>query len=84
VGMFINHDKYESSWRWDMNMLWNDLDDPDVDRERLRSLLESSPGDEGSTVSELKDELSDLWEQGYWKKRQWTHVSPFITHASAE
>jgi hypothetical protein len=66
-----------------MSMLWNDLDDPDIERERLRSLMESSPVDEGSTVSELKDELYDLWEQSYWKQRQWTEVSPLITHASA-
>jgi len=65
-------------------MLWNDLDDHDIERERLRNLMESSPVDDGSTISELKDELYDLWEQGYWKKRQWTEVSPFITHASAE
>ena len=67
-----------------MSMLWNDLDDHDIERERLRNLMESSPVDDGSTISELKDELYDLWEQGYWKKRQWTEVSPFITHASAE
>ncbi len=65
-------------------MLWNDLDDHDTERERLRSLMESFPVDDENTVSELKDELYDLWEQGYWKKRQWTQVSPFITHASAE
>jgi hypothetical protein len=66
-----------------MSMLWNDLDDHDKDRERLHSLLESSPEEDGSTVSELKDELYDLWDQSYWKQRQWAEVSPLMTHASA-
>ena len=67
-----------------MSMIWNDLDDNNIEPERLRSLVESFCVDDESPVSELKDELYDLWEQGYWKKRQWTEVSPFITHASAE
>jgi hypothetical protein len=67
-----------------MSMIWNDLDDHDIEPERLRSLMESFRFNDESRASELKDELYDLWEQGYWKKRQWTEVSPFITHASAE
>jgi hypothetical protein len=67
-----------------MSMLWNDLDDHDITQDELRSLMESSPVDEENTVSELKDELYDLWDQSYWKQRQWTEVSPLITHASAE
>lgn len=67
-----------------MSMLWNDLDDYDIDPETLRSLLESSPPDKEGKVSELKDELYDLWDQSYWKQRQWTEVSPLMTHASAE
>ena len=67
-----------------MSMLWNDLDDYDIDPETLRSLLDSSPPDKEGKVSELKDELYDLWDQSYWKQRQWTEVSPLMTHASAE
>ena len=67
-----------------MSMLWNDLDDYDIDPETLHSLLESSPPDKEGKVSELKDELYDLWDQSYWKQRQWTEVSPLMTHASAE
>ncbi len=67
-----------------MSMLWNDLDDHDAAREELFGFMESSPGDEESTASELKEQLYDLWEQSYWKKRQWTEVSPLMTHASAE
>jgi hypothetical protein len=67
-----------------MSMIWNDLDDHDIEPGRLRSLMESAKVDDGSPVSELKDELYDLWEQSYWKKRQWTEVSPFRTRVSAE
>jgi len=67
-----------------MSMIWNDLDDHDIEPERLRSLMKSAKVDDGSPVSELKDELYDLWEQSYWKKRQWTEVSPFRTRASSE
>lgn len=67
-----------------MSMIWNDLDDHDIEPERLHRLIESSRGDDQSPVSELKDELYDLWEQSYWKERQWTRVSPFHINASAE
>jgi hypothetical protein len=67
-----------------MSMIWNDLDDHDIEPDRLRSLMESAKVDDGSPVSELKDELYDLWEQSYWKKRQWNEVSPFGTRVSAE
>jgi hypothetical protein len=67
-----------------MDMIWNDLDDYDIERKRLHSLIDSVSVDDGSPVSELKDELYDLWEQSYWKKRQWTEVSPFRTRVSAE
>jgi len=67
-----------------MSMIWNDLDDHDIEPERLQSLLKSANIDDTSPVSELKDELYDLWEQSYWKKRQWTEVSPFRTRVSTE
>ncbi len=67
-----------------MSMIWNDLDDYDIEPERLRSLMGSSQIDDLSPVSELKDELYDLWEQSYWKERQWARVSPFHINASAE
>jgi hypothetical protein len=67
-----------------MSMLWNDLDDHNIEQKELRRILESSPQKEENTVSELKDELYDLWDQSYWKQRQWTEVSPLMTHASAE
>ena len=67
-----------------MSMIWNDLDDHDIEPERLRNIIASASVDDGSPVSELKDELYDLWEQSYWKKRQWTEVSPFRSRASAE
>ncbi len=65
-------------------MIWNDLDDNDNRNIRFRVLPKSSSAEEKNPVPELKDELYDLWELSYWKQRQWTEVSPFLTHASAE
>jgi hypothetical protein len=67
-----------------MSLIWNDLDDHESERERLLSLLNSSGRGDENLASELKDELYDLWDQSYWKPRQWSEVSPFLTHASAE
>lgn len=66
-----------------MSMIWNDFDEHDIERVRRRNLLQSSDDDK-SSVPELKDELYNLWDLSYWKQRQWTEVSPFLTHASAE
>ncbi len=67
-----------------MSMIWNDLDENDIESVRFRNLSQFSDADDKSSVPELKDELYDLWEQSYWKKRQWTEVSPFRTRVSAE
>jgi hypothetical protein len=67
-----------------MSLIWNDLDDHESERERLLSMLNSSGRGDENPASELKDELHDLWDQSYWKQRQWSQVSPFLTHASAE
>jgi hypothetical protein len=69
---------------YEMSMFWNDLDEHDSKRVRFRKLPQSSEVDDKSLAPALKDELYDLWELSYWKKRQWTEISPFNTHASGE